>query len=143
MIVNVSAVLCLAGTGCKTTVQPVDNFEDLIDRLKKSGLDTEITDQTARNIHLSVEGYVFIIDGEKTQLFEYENVDTAKMEFDALTGPGPGLVFFEDNEPPLVESGPSNLEVYHSGRFILLYNCDNEDIKQALKAALGKPSQPR
>ncbi len=137
------AVLCFVSTGCKTTVQPVDNLKDLIDRLEKSGLEIEITDQSVQNIHLSVEGYVFMIGSENTQLFEYTDVSTAKMEFEALTGPGPGLVFFEKNEPALSEPVSSNLKTYHSGRFILLYNGDNEDVEKALKAALGSPAKPR
>ncbi len=137
------AVLCFVSTGCKTTVQPVDNLKDLIDRLEKSGLEIEITDQSVQNIHLSVEGYVFMIGSENTQLFEYTDVSTAKMEFEALTGPGPGLVFFEKNEPPLSESVSSNLKAYHSGRFILLYNGDNEDVEKALKSTLGSPVKPR
>ena len=137
------AVLCFAGTGCNTTVQPVDSLEDLIGRLEKSGLEIEITDRPVQNIHLSVEGYVFMIGSENTQLFEYADVSTAKMEFEALTGPGPGLVFFEKNEPALSEPISSNLKTYHSGRFILLYNGDNEDVEKALKAALGSPAKPR
>jgi hypothetical protein len=137
------AVLCAASTGCNTTVQPVDSLEDLIGRLEKSGLEIEITDRPVQNIHLSVEGYVFMIGSENTQLFEYTDVSTAKMEFEALTGPGPGLVFFEKNEPPLSESVSSNLKAYHSGRFILLYNGDNEDVEKALKSTLGSPVKPR
>jgi hypothetical protein len=143
ILVNMLAVLCAASTGCNTTVQPVDSLEDLIGRLEKSGLEIEITDRPVQNIHLSVEGYVFMIGSENTQLFEYTDVSTAKMEFEALTGPGPGLVFFEKNEPPLSESVSSNLKAYHSGQFILPYSGDNEDVKKALKAAFGPPAQPR
>ena len=143
ILVNMLAVLCAASTGCNTTVQPVDSLEDLIGRLEKSGLEIEITDRSVRNIHLSVEGFVFIIEDESTQLFEYVEVDTADMEFKALTGSDPGLVFFEENEPPLVESGSSDLEVYHSGRFTLLYSGDNEEVKKALKSTLGRPKSPR
>ena len=142
LLVNLT-VLCLVSTGCKTTIQPVDNLEDLIDRLEKSGLETAITDQSVRNIHLSVEGYVLIIEGENTQLFEYADVDTATTQFKALTGPGPGLVFFEENEPPLSESVSSNLKVYHSGRFVLLYSGDDEEVQKALEETLGQPAQPR
>ena len=84
-----------------------------------------------------------MIGSENTQLFEYADVSTAKMEFEALTGPGPGLVFFEKNEPALSEPISSNLKTYHSGRFILLYNGDNEAVQKALKAALGSPAKPR
>jgi hypothetical protein len=143
LLVNISVVMCAAVTGCNTTVQPVDSLEDLIGRLEKSGLEIEITDRPVQNIHLSVEGYVFMIGSENTQLFEYADVSTAKMEFEALTGPGPGLVFFEKNEPPLSESVSSNLKAYHSGRFILLYNGDNEDVEKALKSTLGSPVKPR
>ena len=143
LIANLSLFLCLAGTGCETTVQPVDNLEDLIDRLGKTGLETEITDRPVRNIHLSVEGCEFIVKGETTQLFEYADADTAKTQFKALTRPGPGLVFFEENEPPLTESGSSDLQVYHSGRFTLLYGGDNEEVRKALKEVLGKPAPPR
>ncbi|MBN2076083.1 MAG: hypothetical protein JW762_11085 [Dehalococcoidales bacterium] len=143
LLVSLSAVLCAAVTGCNTTVQPVDTLEELIDRLEKSGLEIEITDRSVRNIHLSVEGFVFIIEGENTQLFEYADVDTANIQFQALTGPGPGLVFFEENEPPLVETGSSDLEVYHSGRFTLLYSGDNEEVRKALKDVLGQPMSPR
>ena len=142
LLVNL-AVLCLASTGCKTAIQPVDNLEDLINRLEKSGLETEITDQSVRNIHLSAEGYVFMIEGENTQLFEYTDIDTAKIQFEVLTGPGPGLVFFEENEPPLSESVSSNLKAYHSGRFILLYSGDNQDVNKTLEETLGQPAQPR
>ena len=142
LLVNLT-VLCLVSTGCKTTIQPVDNLEDLIDRLEKSGLETAITDQSVRNIHLSVEGSVFLIESETTQLFEYTDIDTAKRQFKALTRPGPGLVFFEENEPPLSESVSSNLKAYHSGRFILLYSGDNQDVKKTLEETLGQPAQPR
>jgi hypothetical protein len=140
LMVNVLATQGLVSTGCKPTIQPVDNLEDLIDRLEKSGLETEITDRPVRNIHLSVEGREFIIEGEKTQLFEYADADTAKTQFKALTGPGPGLVFFEENEPPLSEAVSSNLKAYHSGRFILLYSGDNEDVKKILEETLGQPA---
>ena len=143
LMVNLSVVLCLANTGCQTNIQPISNLNGLIDRLENSGLEVEITDQAVRNIHLSVEGYIFIIDGENTQLFEYSDVDTAEMQFKALTRSGTGLVFFEENEPPLSESVSCHLKVYHSGRFTLLYSGHNEDVKKALKAALGQPSQPR
>ena len=143
LLVNMLAVLCAASTGCNTTVQPVDSLEDLIGRLEKSGLEIEITDRSVRNIHLSVEGFVFIIEDESTQLFEYADVDTADMEFKALTGSGPGLVFFEENEPPLSESVSSNLKVYHSGRFILLYSGDDEEVRKVLKDVLGQPMSPR
>ena len=137
------AVLCFAGTGCNTTVQPVDSLEDLIGRLEKSGLEIEITDQSVQNIHLSVEGYVFMIGSENTQLFEYTDVGTANIQFKALTGPGPGLVFFKKNEPPLSEPVSSNLKAYYSGRFILLYSGDNEEVEKSLKSTLGQPAQPR
>lgn len=143
LMASFSAVLCSASIGCKTTNEPIGNLEDLFDRLGKPGLEIEITDRSVRNIHLSVEGCVFIIEGEKTQLFEYADVDTAKTQFKALTGPGPGLVFFEENEPPLGESVSSNLKVYHSGRFVLLYSGDNEEVRKALEETLGSPSQPR
>ena len=85
----------------------------------------------------------FAATAATTAAFKYADVDTATIQFQALTGPGPGLVFFEENEPPLSESIFSNLKVYHSGRFTLLYSGDNEEVKKALKGALDQPKSLR
>ena len=141
LLVNITIVLCLAGTGCRTNPSPVSSLDDLISRLSESGLNVEVTDQIVRNVHLSVEGRVMMVEGEDIQLFEYADVNTAEMEFESLTGSGPGLVFFEENEPPLSEEAYSRIRVYHFGRFTLLYHGDDTDITTDLRASLGNPSQ--
>jgi hypothetical protein len=85
-------------------------------------------------------GMVIIVDGERVQVFEYEDVARSKREFEGLTGIGPGLVFFEEGEPPLVEVVRPGRNCYRSGRFVLLYDGENDDVLQKLRTVVGKPS---
>ena len=129
-------------TSCRT-VEAVTDFDDLIDRLHQAGAVVEITSHTVRNLHLSVNGMVIVIGGENLQVFEYEDVAQAHLEFKALVGSSPGLVFFHEGEPPVTEIVPLNRGCYHSGRFVLLYDGENEAALKALRTAVGRPSAPR
>jgi hypothetical protein len=126
-------------TSCRT-VEPVADFDDLIERLEQAGATVETTIRIVRNMHLSVRGVVIVVDGENVKVFEYEDGARAQLEFEAMTGPGPGLVFFEEDEPPAGEYVPRNRNCYHSGRFVVLYDGENENVLRELRTAVGKPS---
>jgi len=97
-VVSMASIL----TSCQT-VEPVTDFDDLTGKLREAGAVVEITIDTVRNLHLSVDGVVIVVDSENVKVFEYEDGARAQLEFEALTGPGPGLVFFEEDEPPAGE----------------------------------------
>jgi len=126
-------------TSCRA-VEAVTDFDDLTDRLGQAGAAVEITVDTVRNLHLSVQGMVIVVDGENVQVFEYEDVARARLEFEALTGSGPSLVFFEEGEPPVIEYVLRHRNCYHSGRFVLLYDGENEAVLKTLRTVVGRPS---
>ena len=125
-------------TSCQT-VEPVTDFDDLIGRLVQEGAVVETTTRSVRNIHLSVRGVIIVVDGEDVQVFEYEDVARAQFEFKALTS-SPSIVFFEEGEPPLREFVPFDRHCYGSGRFVLLYDGENEAVLKALRTVMGRPS---
>jgi hypothetical protein len=121
------------------TVEPVTDFDELIDRLSHAGAMVEITVDTVRYINLSVQGIITVVDGEDVQVFEYEDVDRAQIEFVMLTGSGPRIGFFVEDEPPVTEEIIQNRKCYYSGRFILLYDGEDVDVLKILRVTLGRP----
>lgn len=142
-LVTLACIISVASfvTSCNT-VEPVTDFDDLIDRLQLAGAAVETTVDTVRNLHLSVAGVVIVVSDERVKVFEYEDVAQAQLEFEALTGGGPDLVFFEEDEPPVTEYVPLNRLCYHSGRFILLYDGEDEAVLKTLRVTLGRPVPP-
>ena len=135
LAVVVSATILL--TSC-CAVEPVTDFDDLIDRLRQAGAEVEITTLTERNIHLSVRGVIIVVDGEEVQVFEYEDIDRAQLEFKGVTS-SPSVVVFEEGEPSLIEHIPRDRQCYHSGRFILLYDGEDESVLKILRMTVGCP----
>ena len=143
---SVATALCLLVVACQSVPPPVADLEDLLDRLYNATAEVEITSRTVRNIYLSTKGLDLLTNGENVNLFEYENATTARMEFEALTSRlGPGLVFFEEGEPPLTEIVParSHIRAYCSGRFVLLYNGEDEEVLRVLRLVMGCSSGVR
>ena len=124
-------------TSC-CTVEPVTDFDDLTGRLRQAGAVVETTTSTVRNLHLSVRGMTIVVDGEDVQVFEYEDIDRAQLEFKGLTS-SPSVVFLEEGEPPAYERVLRNRTCYHSGRFILLYDGEDEVVLKTLRMTVGCP----
>jgi hypothetical protein len=136
ILAGVASATILLTSCC--TVEPVTDFDDLIDRLRQAGAEVEITVDTVRNLHLSVDGVIIVVDGEEVQVFEYEDIDRTQLEFKGVTS-SPSVVVFEEGEPPLVERIPLNRQCYHSGRFILLYDGEDEAVLKILRMIVGCP----
>jgi hypothetical protein len=133
------AVLLSLSISCSAT-EPVTDFDDLTERISQTGVTVEVTSDDVRNIHLSVPGLVIEVGDEEVWVFEYEEIGQADTEYKALTGSGPGLVFFEvDEAEGSVEVIPRDRNCYHSGRFIIIYDGEDETVLDTLKEAVGKP----
>ncbi len=135
----VVVLVMIAGAACQAP-EPVADLDDLVDRLEAEGAAVEITDRTGRNLHLSVPGRRLIVNGGNVLVFEYEELDRAETEADALNE-SPGLVFFEEGE---IEQGVSEVvsgdqTFFHSGRVILLYVGESDAVLSPLRAVAGRP----
>jgi hypothetical protein len=119
--------------------EPVTDFDDMLDRLRQAGAVVEVSTRTASSLHLSVAGRVIAVNGENVLVFEYEDVDTAKTEAKALAGGGPGIVFFEEDQPPATEISSGRKHYYRSGRFILSYAGENEMVLQPMEEVFSRP----
>jgi len=129
-------------TACRVP-EPVDNFDELLDRLRQAEAAVEVSTRTGSSLHLSVVGRLITVNKENVMVFEYEDVTSAKMEAEALAGGGPGLVFFEEDQPPVTEILSGRKHYYRSGRFILTYSGENEIVLQPLKGVVGRPFEIR
>ena len=134
----VSAVPLVLIMACRAP-EPVTDFDDMLARLRQAGAVVEVSTRTASSLHLSVAGRVIAVNGENVLVFEYEDVDTAMTEAKALAGGGPGIAFFEEDQPPATEISSGRKHYFRSGRFILSYAGENEMVLQPMEEVFGRP----
>jgi hypothetical protein len=132
-----SIIAAFLVTACRVP-EPVDNFDELLDRLRQAEAAVEVSTRTGSSLHLSVVGRLITVNKENVLVFEYEDVAKAKTEANALTS-RPGLVFFEEGQTGATEILSGRKHYYRSGRFILSYAGKNEMVFQPIEEVFGTP----